>query len=192
MEFLNKKLYYFCPSVVLYCSSFFYYQYLVSVQKLHFFKQQEKYQCWQYPPPPLPGKAIGLMVTKVPIFVVHIMEVRMRIRYAVSKKHFLDFDSTLRTQKFNQEEAKKSIWVPSTIPNQPPVEMKNCPYSDLVTRTCGTDLWYIHACAVGLLYKNKCCLNHDYKISRRCDQKLCKKEFWFFLCSVKGRFLQWQ
>lgn len=79
------------------------------------------------------------MVTKVPVFVVHKMEVRMRIGYAVSKKHFLDFDSTLISQKFNQEEAKKSIWEPSTIPNQRPVEKKNCPYSYLVTRTCGTD-----------------------------------------------------
>ena len=137
-NFFNRTIFYFCPGIVVVG--------ILSVSsecsKIALFNQQEKYQCWQHPPPPLPNKAIGLMVTKVPIFVVHIMEVRMRIRYAVSKKHFLDFDSTLRTQKFNQEKAKKSIWVPSTIPNQPPVEKKNCPYTYLVTRTCGT---YTHA-----------------------------------------------
>ena len=41
-----------------------------------------------------------------------------------------------------------------TIPNQSPVGKKNCPYSYLVTRVCGTDLRYIYACALGVLYKN--------------------------------------
>ena len=45
-------------------------------------------------------------------------------------------------------------------------------------------LWYIHACAVGLLYKNKCCLNDDYKVSRRCDRTLCKSFVFFVECEL--------
>ena len=107
------------------------------------------------------------MVTKAPILVVHTVKERMRTRYTVSNMSFLHFVSASRSQNFNQEESTKSIWVPSTIPNQPPLEKKNFPYSCLLTRVCGTCLRYIYACALGLLYK-KNCLYDDYKISRRC------------------------
>ena len=110
----------------------------IDCSKLSLFKQKEKYHCWQQPPPPRPGKAIGLMVTKAPILVVHTVKERMRIRYTVSNMPFLHFESTSRRQKFNQEESTKSIWVSSTIPNQPPVEKKNFPYTCLVTHVCGT------------------------------------------------------
>ena len=74
--------------------------------------------------PPLPGKGIAFIVTNALILVVGIMQVRMRIRYAVSKKHSVHFDYTSRHQRFTQKKRVQSIWVPSTIPNQPPLRTK--------------------------------------------------------------------
>ena len=101
-----------------------------------------------------PGKGIAVIVTNALILVVGIMQVRMRIRYAVSKKHSVHFDYTSRHQRFTQKKRVQSIWVPSTILNQPPLEQNNRPYSHLISRVCGADLRYIfyrYACALDLL-----------------------------------------